>query len=47
MKTRKIQKVELLDALKQAIEALDGFGCEDVWYYEAVVKQHEKKVGAK
>ena len=38
---------EVLDALKQAIETLEAFGCEDVWYYEAVVKKAEKKAGAK
>lgn len=38
---------EVLEALKQAIETLKAFECEDVWYYEAVVKQAEKKTGIK
>lgn len=33
----------LLNTLKQAVESLDGFGCEDVVYYKDIIDKAERK----
>ena len=33
----------LLATLKQAVESLDEFGCEDIVYYKDIIKKAERK----